>query len=94
MIKQLVELADSLDKRGYHKLASEVDSILKKVASEHSSMCDKASPKGFSHGWYSDLRYPNGCPKCAIDRNNERRTDIDEELGRPHRTHRGEGSDR
>jgi hypothetical protein len=92
MIKQLVELADNLDKKGYHKLAGEVDSILKKVANHDYSMCDKASPTGFSHGWYSDSKNPDGCPKCAKD--NDRRSEIEEGLGRPHHTHRGGKSDR
>lgn len=64
MIKQLVELADSLDKRGYHKLASEVDSILKKVAIEYYEECNHRTPgEDRRHGYYDGSRYSE-CPKC------------------------------
>lgn len=91
MIKQLVELADSLDKRGYHKLASEVDSILKKIGGHDTnrSYCDyhkTDKEKNYypAHGSWDTLEHGPDCPKCIREGRIEPR-------GLGHHTHTNRG---
>ena len=88
MIKQLVDLADSLDKKGYHKLATEVDGIIKKIATEYYEECSHRTPgEDRRHGYYDTSRYSE-CPRCKKDK------ELKSELGHHYHTHRGDKSDK